>query len=121
MKFARTVFNVAGVYGVLVLVPQYFMEEKIGRDFPPPVTHPEHFYGFVGVALAWQILFFIIAHDPVRLRPAMLPAILEKLAFGVAAIVLFAQGRLAAPILGAGLIDLLLAALFVVALRKTDK
>lgn len=119
MKFARTVFNVAGVYGVLVLVPQYFMEEKIGRDFPPPVTHPEHFYGFVGVALAWQILFFVIARDPVRLRPAMVPAILEKLTFGIAAIVLYAQGRLAAPILGAGLIDLLLAALFFVALRKT--
>jgi hypothetical protein len=121
MRFARTVFNVAGVYGVLVLVPQYFMEDKIGRDFPPPVTHPEHFYGFVGVALAWQIFFFIIARDPVRLRPAMLPAILEKLAFGIAAVVLFVQGRLAAPLLGAGAIDLLFAALFFVAMRKTEK
>jgi len=119
MKFARTVFNVAGIYGVLVLVPQYFMEARIGRDFPPPITHPEHFYGFIGVALAWQVLFFAIAREPVRLRPAMLPAILEKLAFGIAAIVLFAQGRIAPPLLGAGLIDLLLAALFVAAWRKT--
>lgn len=118
MRFARTVFNVAGVYGVLVLVPQYFMEDKVGRDFPPPVTHPEHFYGFIGVALAWQILFFIIARDPARLRPAMLPAILEKLAFGIAAVVLFVQGRLAAPILGAGVIDLIFAALFFVAMKK---
>lgn len=119
MKFARTVFNVAGIYGVVVLVPQYFMEARIGRDFPPPITHPEHFYGFIGVALAWQVLFFAIAREPVRLRPAMLPAILEKLAFGIAAIVLFAQGRIAPPLLGAGLIDLLLAALFLAAWRKT--
>ncbi|HYI10527.1 MAG TPA: hypothetical protein VEK57_15810 [Thermoanaerobaculia bacterium] len=119
MKFARRVFFVAGVYGVLVLVPQYFMESRIGVDFPPPITHPEHFYGFVGVALAWQVLFFLISRDPVRLRPAMLPAILEKLAFGVAAIVLYLQGRLAAPVLGAGLIDLVLAGLFFFAWRAT--
>ena len=119
MNFARHVFRIAGVYGVLVLAPQYFMENKVGRDFPPPVTHPEHFYGFVGVALAWQVLFFVIAHDPVRYRLAMLPAILEKLGFGGAAVVLYAQGRLAAPVLGAGLVDLVLAALFAVAFRRT--
>ena len=119
MNFARHVFRIAGVYGVLVLAPQYFMEDKVGRDFPPPVTHPEHFYGFVGVALAWQVLFFVIAHDPVRYRLAMLPAILEKLGFGGAAVVLYAQGRLAAPVLGAGLVDLVLAALFAVAFRRT--
>jgi len=117
--FARRVFLVAAVYGVLVLAPQYFMEGAVGRDFPPPITHPEHFYGFIGVALAWQVLFFMIAADPVRFRPAMLAGILEKLAFGVAAIVLFAQGRLAAVVLGAGLIDLVLAALFLAAYRAT--
>jgi hypothetical protein len=119
VRFARTVFNAAGIYGVLVLLPQYFMEERIGRDFPPPINHPEHFYGFVGVALAWQVLFFVIARDPVRLRPAMGPAIMEKLSFGIAAIVLFAQGRLAPLLLGAGLLDLILAALFFAAWRAT--
>jgi hypothetical protein len=119
VRFARTVFNAAGIYGVLVLLPQYFMEERIGRDFPPPINHPEHFYGFVGVALAWQVLFFVIARDPVRLRPAMWPAILEKLSFGLAAIVLFTQGRIAPLLLGAGLLDLVLAALFFAAWRAT--
>lgn len=47
MTFARRVFFIAAVYGVIVLVPQYFMEARSGRDFPPPITHPEHFYGFV--------------------------------------------------------------------------
>lgn len=119
MNFARRIFFIAAIYGVIVLVPQYFMEAKVGRDFPPPITHPEHFYGFIGVALAWQILFFIIARDPVRYRGAMIPAILEKIAFGVAAIALYAQGRLAVPVLGAGIIDLIFAALFWVAWRAT--
>ena len=119
MQFARRVFLTAAVYGVLVLAPQYFMEAKVGRDFPPAITHPEHFYGFLGVALAWQVLFVIIARDPVRYRPAMPVAVLEKLGFGVAAVVLFAQGRLHAAVLGAGLIDLVLAALFITAFRLT--
>ena len=119
MQFARRVFLIAAVYGVLVLAPQYFMEAKVGRDFPPPITHPEHFYGFIGVALAWQVLFVIIARDPVRYRPVMPVAVLEKLGFGVAAVVLFAQGRLHAAVLGAGLIDLVLAALFIAAFRLT--
>lgn len=121
MTFAKRVFLVAGIYGVLVLAPQYLLEARIGRDFPPPITHPEHFYGFIGVALAWQFVFFLIARDPVRYRPMMLMAILEKLAFGVAAIVLFAQGRLAAPVLAAGSIDLVLAALFAIAMRLTRR
>ncbi len=119
MKFAKWVFVVAAIYGFVVLIPQYFMEGKIGRDFPPPITHPEHFYGFVGVALAWQVAFLIIARDPLRYRALMWPAILEKVAFGSAAIVLFAQRRLALPTLAAGFIDLAFAGLFFVAIRST--
>lgn len=115
MVFARWVFGVAGVYGLAVLLPQYFFEEKVGRDFPPPVTHPEFFYGFVGVALAWQVAFLVIARDPVRYRPLMPVAVLEKLGFGVAAVVLFAQQRLAAAPLAFGVIDLVLGVLFVAA------
>jgi hypothetical protein len=111
--FARRVFRIAGIYGILVLIPQYFMENKIGHDFPPPITHPEQFYGFIGVALAWQVLFLIIASDPIRYRFTMLPAILEKLAFGFACVVLYAQGRLPSFILAVGAVDLILAVLFV--------
>ena len=121
MKFAKVVFRIAGIYGLLVLVPQYFMESKIGRDFPPAITHPEHFYGFIGVAVAWQLLFFVIASDPARYRGAIFAAIVEKLAFGIPALVLFAQGRIPLPILGAGLIDLTLATLFLISLRKIPR
>ena len=120
MNFAKRVFQIAGVYGVVVLVPQYFMEGKVGRDFPPPVTHPEFYYGFIGVALAWQILFFIIARDPVRYRGAMWPAILEKVSFGLADIILFAQGRVTALMLAAGILDLIFASMFYIAIQKTS-
>ena len=64
MTFARRVFLIAGIYGLIVLLPQYVLEEKNGRDFPPAITHPEYYYGFIGVGVAWQIAFLVIASDP---------------------------------------------------------
>ena len=119
VAFARRVFTVAAVYGIVVLGPQYFMEERLGREYPPPITHPEHFYGFIGLALVWQAMFLLIARDPIRFRPAMLVGILEKLAFGVPAIVLHTQGRLAGVVLAAGLLDMSLGVLFAVSYHVT--
>ncbi len=119
MKFARVTFLVAGIYGLVVLLPQYFLEARIGRDSPPPITHPEFYYGFVGVGLAWQIAFLVISRDPVRYRLLMLPSILEKVTFGVAVFVLFSSGRAGLPMTGAAAIDLTLAVLFVVAFART--
>jgi hypothetical protein len=119
MKFARRVFSVAGIYGIIALAPQYFAEAQVGRDYPPPITHVEYFYGFIGVGLAWQLLFLIIARDPVRYRLAMLPAMVEKLTFGVAAIVLHLQGRLAPVVLGFAMVDLVLMVLFLISFRLT--
>jgi hypothetical protein len=119
MIFARRVFLIAAIYGLIVLVPQYFLESKTGRDFPPAITHPEYFYGFVGVAVAWQIAFLIISRDPARYRPIMIAAIVEKAAFGLSAMALFVLGRLNAQMLGAGLLDLVLGVLFVMAYVRT--
>ncbi len=115
----RLVFKIAFVFGMLALVPLYFLEQRIGIDEPPAITHPEYFYGFVGVALAWQFCFAAIASDPVRYRPIMLPAMFEKLSFGGAAVVLFALGRLSPMMLGAGVIDLVFFGLFIAAYRAT--
>jgi len=90
MLFARRLFLVAGIYGLIVLAPQYFMEQRVGHDNPPAVTHPEYFYGFIGVGLAWQIAFLIIATDPARYRLLMIPSALEKIFVAAAAFVLFA-------------------------------
>ncbi len=118
-RFARRVFLIAAIYGVIVLLPQYFLETSIGRDRPPPITHPEYFYGFIGVALTWQLVFLIISRDVRRYRLLMLPAVLEKLSFGLTAIVLYAGGRTDLSILGAGAIDLVLGVLFMVAFLVT--
>lgn len=119
MIFAKRVFLIAGIYGIVALAPLYFLEARLGRDFPPPITHPEHFYGFVGVALAWQVLFLLLARDPVGYRLMMLPSILEKLSFGVAVWVLFFQGRVAPMMVAPASVDLVLAALFGVAYWRT--
>ncbi|WP_152053315.1 hypothetical protein [Tautonia marina] len=119
MRLARWLFLVAGLIGLLAIVPQYALEGWINRQYPPEITHPEYFYGFVGLAAAWQVVFLVIASDPIRYRPLMLVGVLEKAAFGGAAVVLFVQGRVGGSVLGPGLVDLVLGVLFLVAYRAT--
>lgn len=121
MKFARIVFNIAAAWGVILLAPLYFLFDRIGIDDPPPITHPGFFYGFAGVALAWQVAFVIIARDPVRFRPMMIPSMLEKIAFGAAAVALYAQGRVRIQDLGFGVVDLAFAALFALAFVQVGR
>jgi hypothetical protein len=118
MAFSRWLFRIAGIYGLIVLVPQYFLENKIGEQTPPAITHTEYFYGFVGVGIAWQIAFLIIAQDPIRFRPMIIPGVVEKFSFGISAIVLYFQQRLPPMLLGAAAIDLILGTLFLVAWRR---
>jgi hypothetical protein len=119
MKFAKIVFWIAGIWGVLVITPLYFLFDLISRNDPPQITHPGFFYGFAGAALAWQIAFLFIAQDPARFRPLMIPSILEKVSYGVAVLVLVSQGRMHPSDLVFGCTDLLLGILFVVAYFKT--
>jgi hypothetical protein len=118
MRFARFVFFVAGVYGLLILTPIYFMESKIGQQTPPAITHPEYFYGFLGAGLAWQILFLVVAKDPVRYRAMIVPSIIEKVSYGFALAVLFLQDRLSPSTFMIGSADWIFAFLFVAAYFK---
>jgi hypothetical protein len=117
--FARRVFSIAGWYGLIVMLPQYFLEARIGRDYPPPITHPENFYGFIGITLAWQAMFLVIARDPMRFRPAMIPAVLEKVLFVIPMVILFARGRVASAPMGFVVIDFVLAILFTLSYQTT--
>ena len=114
MRFAKVVFRIAGIWGLLLIMPLYFLFDSIGRNNPPPITHPDFFYGIVGVALAWQIAFLFIAADPVRFRPLVIPSIFEKLSYATAVIVLVSQGRVHKPALMFAGVDLLLGILFVI-------
>jgi hypothetical protein len=120
VTFAKRVFLIAAIYGFIVLLPQYFLEEQTGRDFPPAITHPEYFYGFIGIAVAWQMVFVIISRDPVRYRALMPIAVVEKIAFGLPAIALYLTGRLSRQMLGAGIIDLILGVFFMLSYRRTS-
>ena len=119
MKFAKVVFWIAGIWGLLIITPLYFMFDLIGHKDPPPVTHPGFFYGFVGLALAWQIAFFFIARDPSRHRPLMIPSVFEKFSYAATVFALVGQGRMHASDMVFGGIDLLLGILFVIAYLKT--
>ncbi len=121
MKFAKYVFAIAAICGVLVITPLYVIFNSIGVKDPPPINHPAFYYGFAGVALVWQIAFLIIARDPVRFRPLMIPAILEKLVYSVPVIILVTQKRTNPNDLLFAAIDLTLGVLFLVAYVRTPK
>ena len=121
MKFAKIIFWIAGIWGVLILTPLYFMFNLIGRQDPPPITHPAFFYGFVGAGLVWQIAFFVIATDPERYRPLMIVSVLEKFSYGIPVVILVAQGRMHSSDLVFGCVDMLLGVLFAVAFFRTPR
>jgi len=121
MKFAKVVFWVAGIWGVLVIMPLYFLFDLIGKNDPPAITHPGFYYGFVGCALAWQIAFLIIGTNPVRLRVMMIPSVVEKFTFGVAVVTLVMQGRMHRTDLVFAGTDLTLGVLFVAAFVATGR
>lgn len=120
MKFARIVFWIAGIWGLLVITPLYFMFELIGRRDPPAITHPGFYYGFVGTALAWQFAFCFIATNPLRYRPLMLPSVLEKATYSIAVVLLVLQQRTRPSDLVFAATDFLLGLLFVAAYFKTS-
>lgn len=112
MKFAKWVYRIAGIYGLLVLAPLLFLERVVSQTSPPAITHPEYYYGFAITGVAWQVAFLLISNDPQRFRPVMPVTWLEK-SYGLIAIVLYFENRVSSQVLALGLIDLLLGALFI--------
>jgi hypothetical protein len=120
MKFAKIVFWIAGIWGVLILTPLYFMFDVIGRQDPPAITHPAFYYGFVSVGLAWQVAFIFVARDPARLRPMMIPSVIEKFGYGASLLFLYLQQRLHVSDLVLGGVDVLFGVLFLLAFFRTS-
>jgi hypothetical protein len=119
VKFAKIVFTVAGIVGILQLLPLYFLFDFVGRRAPPVVNHPEFYFGFVGVALAWQVVFLLIGTAPYRYRSVMLLSILEKGAYVSTLAVLLAQHRIGLSTALPATSDLILGLLFVAAYAIT--
>ncbi len=109
MKFARWIYLIAGVLGLISLLPVMFAERvmEVGR--------PEFFYGFVCLNGCWQILYLIVASDPVRYRLMMIPAFLAKATAFVALGLLYLLGRVAVQWVAIGVVDGAFAVLFLFA------
>lgn len=118
-NFARRVFLAAGIFGLIVVTPLYFLEEEVAKQTPPAITHPEFFYGFAGVTLVWQLVYLLVASDPARYRPLMLLGALAKGSYGSATGILYAQHRLAASTFAFSVVDWIFAGLFVLCYART--
>lgn len=119
MKFAKIVFWIAAIWGVLILTPLYFIFDMIGRNDPPPITHPAFYYGFASVGLAFHVALIVVARDPVRLRPMMIPSAIEKFGYAATLLVLHLQNRLHSQDLALGGVDMVFGVLFLAAYFKT--
>ena len=118
MRFAKLVFIGAGVWGIVVLTPLYWLVDVTGREYPPPANHPQFFYGFLSVAMAWQIAFLVIGSNPARFWPLMFPSVVEKLGHVATVAVLYSQARIPAVDAQAAVPDLLLGVIFIIALAR---
>lgn len=119
MKFAKAVFTIAGIWGLAVTLPLYFLFGYIGRQSPPAINHPEFYYGFVGVTVSWQLVFLVIAKNPSQYRSLIIPSILEKFSYVLANLVLFHRRDLSASQALPSGTDLVLAILFIFAYVTT--
>ena len=115
VRFARIAYLAAGIVGLAEIVPLYFYEATLNRNQPPAITHPEFYYGFLGVTLAWQVAVLVIARDPLRFRPLMPVSWIEKLLYPAAVGWLYSAGRIRVEMVPAAMLDLVWLALFVIA------
>jgi hypothetical protein len=119
MKFARIVFLFAGVWGIAVVTPLFFLVDVTGRRYSPPSEYPQFFYGFLAVTIAWQIGFLVIGSDPQRFRPLMIPGIVEKMGYVSTLLALYGQGRLSAADFSPFVPDFTIGLFFIAAFVKT--
>ncbi|MGC1870760.1 MAG: hypothetical protein WA700_07355 [Acidobacteriaceae bacterium] len=119
MKFAKIVFWCAGVGGIAALTPAYFLLNFLSARVPPPFTHPVFYYGFLAVVQVWHAAFCWIGTDPVRFRPMMPFAVMEKFVFVFVVIVVWLGGQAISALLLVASADFLLGVLFLAAFLET--
>lgn len=119
MKFARIVFLFAGVWGIAVVTPLFFLVDVTGRRYATPSEYPQFFYGFLAITLAWQIGFLVIGSDPQRFRPLMIPGIVEKMGYVSTLLALYGQGRLSPADFSPFAPDFTIGLFFIAAFVKT--
>src|SRR5215510_11123942 len=121
MRFAKYVFIGAGIWGIAVLTPLFWLVDITGRQYPPPHDYPEFFYGFIAVAMAWQIAFIVIGSNPLRYRMFMIPAMIEKFGYVSLLFLLYGRSRIPAIDVQPAIPDGLIGILFVVSFFITGR
>jgi hypothetical protein len=118
MIFSKRVFTWGGIFGLVMLTPMFFLESQMAA-MGGPMTRPENYYGFIGVAWAWQWVYLLIGSDPVRYRPIMPLGAMGKLIFVVITFGLAIAGRTPWNVALITASDLVIAILFLIAWRMT--
>ena len=119
MTFASVVFYAAGVWGIVVLTPLFFLFDVTGRQYAAPATYPQFYYGFLAVAMAWQLGFLVIGSNPARFRLMMIPSVVEKLGYVLILIVLYVSERIPLEDFLPAVPDFILCVLFAIAFVTT--
>lgn len=82
-----------------------------------PRVWDDLYYGFYAVTFAWQLAFLVMATDPVRYRPLLLPALVEKGLFPAFVGWLHATGRVGDLMFHLSWVDVVFLVLFAAAYR----
>jgi hypothetical protein len=115
MKLAKWIFLIAGIFGLMCMIPLVFAEKMMG------VKQPEFYYGFVFLDICWQILYIFVSSNPIRHRLMMIPAFLAKGSGTIALTWLYLQGRVSGQWIAIGAVDGVFAVLFLVAYFATHE
>jgi hypothetical protein len=114
---ARWLFRGAAIYGLIVLLPLYLLEHQVAAP-AAALAHPEYYYGFIGAAAAWQLVYWTIGGDPVRYRAFMPLGVIAKFGFWIPTFLLWLNGRTPTSTFAVTNVDLLLGIGFFVAWRR---
>lgn len=106
--WAKCLFGGASVYGICVLAGSLYALPL------EPVAKLSQL-AFVCVATAFQMVIWVIGSDPVRYRPLMPAAIVEKISFGIVASLSAQSVPDGTTVLSLAAIDILLGSGFAIA------
>ena len=114
MKFARWVFLIAGILGLLPVLPLAYDTIANGEAILPDFASMGLFFCVVVFQyVCWQILYIVLASDPVRYRLMMIPSFFAKVSAPFNPIWLFLYGfNYWIPI---AVVDVVFAILFLIA------
>lgn len=113
MTIIRWGFALAALYGLVATGSLYFG--------PPLADASLMRFAFAGAAGTTQLLYALIATDPVRWRPLMPIGILSKLSFAIPAALVAARTQASTGLATAAAIDAVLATFFAVAFVATGQ